>query len=76
MKIEEPLRLECQHFLECLRERRQPLSDGADGLRVLKILAAAQRSLKANGMPIAIDSTIHATAEGDSSARLTAIASS
>src|SRR5215475_14892129 len=55
LKIEEPLRLECQHFLECIREHKQPLSDGADGLRVLKILEAAQRSLKANGMPIAID---------------------
>jgi predicted dehydrogenase len=55
LKIDEPLRLECQHFLECIRERRQPLSDGADGLRVLKVLEAAQRSLKANGMPITVD---------------------
>jgi predicted dehydrogenase len=62
MKIDEPLRLECEHFLECLRERRQPLSDGLDGLRVLRILEAAQRSLKANGMPMAIDSTINGQA--------------
>jgi predicted dehydrogenase len=55
LKIEEPLRLECEHFLKCIREHKQPLSDGADGLRVLKILEAAQRSLKANGMPITID---------------------
>jgi predicted dehydrogenase len=55
LKIEEPLRVECQHFLECIRERKQPLSDGVDGLRVLKILEAAQRSLKANGMPVAIE---------------------
>jgi predicted dehydrogenase len=57
LKVEEPLRLECQHFLDFLRERRQPLSDRADGLRVLSILEAGQRSLKANGMPISIDST-------------------
>ena len=55
LKIEEPLRLECQHFLDCIRARKQPLSDGSDGLRVLRILEAAQRSLKANGLPITID---------------------
>jgi predicted dehydrogenase len=55
VKIEEPLRLECQHFLECIRERKQPLSDGRDGLRVLRVLDAAQRSLRNNGMPIAIE---------------------
>jgi predicted dehydrogenase len=55
LKIEEPLRLECQHFLDCIRARKQPLTDGSDGLRVLKILEAAQRSLKGNGMPITID---------------------
>jgi predicted dehydrogenase len=54
LKIDEPLRLECLHFLECIRERRQPLSDGRDGLRVVKVLDAAQRSLQKNGTPIAI----------------------
>ena len=55
MKIDEPLRLECLHFLECIRERQQPLSDGRDGLRVVKVLDAAQRSLQKNGMPILIE---------------------
>jgi predicted dehydrogenase len=55
MKIEVPLRLECEHFLECVREHKQQLSDGRDGLRVLRVLDAAQRSLRNNGMPIAID---------------------
>jgi predicted dehydrogenase len=55
MKIDEPLRLECLHFLECIRERKQPLSDGRDGLRVVKVLDAAQRSLQKNGVPIAIE---------------------
>lgn len=54
VKIGEPLRLECEHFLACVRERRRPLSDGLDGLRVVKVLDAAQRSLKQNGAPIAI----------------------
>ena len=55
LRIDEPVRLECQHFLECIRDRRRPLSDGRDGLRVVKVLAAAQRSLEKNGMPIPIE---------------------
>jgi predicted dehydrogenase len=55
LKVEEPLRLECQHFLECIRDRKQPLSDGPDGLRVVKVLDAAQQSLLMNGRPIAIE---------------------
>jgi UDP-2-acetamido-3-amino-2,3-dideoxy-glucuronate N-acetyltransferase len=41
----EPLRAECQHFLDCIESRRAPLSDGAEGLRVLRVLDACQRSL-------------------------------
>lgn len=41
----EPLRRECQHFLDCIRTGRQPCSNGLDGLRVVKVLEAAQRSL-------------------------------
>ena len=55
IQLSEPLRLECQHFLDCIRERKQPLSDGCDGLRVTKVLDAAQRSLTQNGAPIAIE---------------------
>lgn len=55
LKVEEPLRLECEHFLKCIREHKQPLSDGRDGLRVLEVLDAAQKSLRNNGIPIAID---------------------
>ena len=55
IQLSEPLRLECQHFLDCIRERKQPLSDGRDGLRVTKVLDAAQRSLTQNGAPIAIE---------------------
>ena len=64
VKMHEPLRLECQHFLDCIHERKQPLSDGRDGLRVVKVLDAAQRSLRANGAPVAIDSMVNRTAIG------------
>jgi len=53
-KAVEPLRLECQHFLDCVRTRATPVSDGEDGLRVVKILATAQRSLKSNGEPLPV----------------------
>jgi predicted dehydrogenase len=42
---DEPLRLECEHFLECVRERRTPLSDGESGLRVVRVLEGLQQSL-------------------------------
>lgn len=50
--MREPLRLECEHFVECVRAGRQPRSDGRDGLRVLRVLAAGQRSLEQGGAPV------------------------
>jgi len=52
--LQEPLRLECLHFLECVRERKAPLSDGASGLAVVRVLAAAQTSLEQGGAPVAL----------------------
>jgi predicted dehydrogenase len=52
ISLQEPLRLECQHFVDCVRDHRAPLTDGADGLRVVRVLAAAQRSLEAGGAPV------------------------
>jgi len=54
ISLQEPLRLECLHFVECVRERKRPLTDGIGGLRVVKVLDAAQRSLKAGGQPVSI----------------------
>jgi predicted dehydrogenase len=45
---DEPLRLECEHFLECVRERRTPISDGESGLRVVRVLEGLQASLDAS----------------------------
>jgi predicted dehydrogenase len=47
----EPLKIECEHFLNCVRDRATPKSDGMDGLRVVDVLEAADRSLKNNGSP-------------------------
>lgn len=41
----EPLRMETQHFLDSIKNHTKPISDGEDGLRVVKILEAAERSL-------------------------------
>lgn len=50
----EPLKLECQHFIDCVRERKTPVSDARDGLRVIRIIEAAQRSMEQDGMPISL----------------------
>lgn len=50
----EPLKIECQHFVDCLHTRNTPVSDGRDGLRVVRILEAAQRSLEMDGIPVKI----------------------
>jgi UDP-2-acetamido-3-amino-2,3-dideoxy-glucuronate N-acetyltransferase len=47
----EPLRLECQHFLDCVRERKNPQTDGENGLRVLRILHACGQSIQQHGQP-------------------------
>ena len=42
----EPLRRECQHFLDCIATRRQPLSHGRHGVEVVRMLAAADKALQ------------------------------
>jgi UDP-2-acetamido-3-amino-2,3-dideoxy-glucuronate N-acetyltransferase len=44
----EPLRAECQHFLECIRTRQTPRTDGQEGLRVLKVLQQCEDALELN----------------------------
>ena len=42
----EPLSLECQHFLDCIKSGETPLTDGEEGSRVLRVLEAAEESMK------------------------------
>ena len=51
---DEPLRNECQHFLDCVASRKAPLTDGASGIQVLKVLQACQNSLQLTGRPVAL----------------------
>ena len=45
----EPLKIECQDFLECIENRKKPIVDGHKGLQVLKVLSDCQRSLEEAG---------------------------
>ena len=53
----EPLQLECSHFIECVRDRTTPRTDGENGLWVLKVLHAAGKSIQDHGKPILIDTS-------------------
>jgi predicted dehydrogenase len=48
----EALGMQTKHFVECLKTRQTPLTDGRAGLEVVKILVASQKSLKGRGMPV------------------------
>ena len=52
--FEEPLRLECLHFVECVLERTRPLTDGNNGVQVVRVIEAAQRSLRDGGSQVRI----------------------
>jgi predicted dehydrogenase len=53
----EPLQRECQHFIECIEKGQQPRTDGLNGFKVVKVLEAAERSLKQDGKPIDLSRT-------------------
>ncbi|MGB2822943.1 MAG: Gfo/Idh/MocA family oxidoreductase [Phycisphaerae bacterium] len=50
----EPLKAECRHFIDCIENDRTPRSDGADGLRVVKVLEAGGTSLARGGEPVSL----------------------
>lgn len=55
IKQYEPLKVECQHFLDCIRTGQIPESSGIEGFKVVQILEAATESLKNGGIPININ---------------------
>mgnify|MGYP001218165214 FL=1 len=50
----EPLREECNHFLNCVSSREEPLTDAKSGIEVLKVLHACQASIGSHGAPVEI----------------------
>ena len=70
LEKKEPLREECQHFIDCITQSLRPKTDGVEALRVLKVLQACQRSLEQDGRIVflkkkesdVLDAFIHETA--------------
>jgi len=54
LSMHEPLKRECEHFVKCIMENKVPLTDGRNGARVVKVLTAAQESLKNGGKVVKI----------------------
>jgi predicted dehydrogenase len=52
---EEPLRRECMHFADCVLTRKPPHTPGEEGVHVLQVLQACQRSLQMNGEPVQVE---------------------
>ena len=50
----EPLREECNHFLDCIQSRKQPLTNAQSGIDVLKVLHACQQSIEQNGVLVSL----------------------
>ncbi|NVM21531.1 MAG: Gfo/Idh/MocA family oxidoreductase [Desulfobacterales bacterium] len=66
--MEEPLKAECRHFLECVNNNQTPRTDGHEGLRVLQILQASQESLDRNGATIRLAQSSKPDVRGEPSA--------
>jgi predicted dehydrogenase len=57
IKQEEPLKVECQHFLDCIRTGGKPLTDGVHGANVVRVLEACTQSLRQQGAAVTFDAT-------------------
>lgn len=55
---DEPLRRECLHFVDCVASRRTPHTPGEEGVEVLRVLQACQRSLQMNGEPVRVEAAL------------------
>jgi len=57
LEMVEPLKAECEHFIESIKGGSRPRTDGGEGLSVLKLLKASQESLDRGGVVIDLDSS-------------------
>jgi predicted dehydrogenase len=69
IRFEEPLRVQCQHFLDCIRDGKAPQTDGYNGMRVVQVVEAAQRSLMNGGERVLVTQNGHGNHEEALSAR-------
>lgn len=54
VKNDEPLKVECQHLIDCIRDGRTPLTSGYAGLEVVRILEGCTESLRLKGAPVTL----------------------
>lgn len=58
IQMQEPLRIECSHFVDCIRTGQTPRTDGRNGLTVVRVLEAAQESLRHDGRTVQLSASI------------------
>jgi predicted dehydrogenase len=56
VEVREPLKDQCKHFVECVTQSLRPFTDGWAGLEIVRVLVAADNSLKQNGAPVSVQS--------------------
>lgn len=59
IKPVEPLKDQCRHFLECVRTKQRPISGGVEGLNVVRVLEAINRSIEGKGIQVAVEGHDH-----------------
>jgi len=64
IEFHEPLRVEAEHFIECVRTGASPITDGQAGLQVVSIIESLQSSLRAGGRSVAIDESLDGLLDG------------
>ena len=54
LKQEEPLKVECHHFLDSITGGKKPLTDGRQGLELVRVLEASSKSLRSGGASVSL----------------------
>jgi len=54
LEVSEPLKNQSSHFLDCVSQGRRPLTDGANGLEVVRVMEAVDRSIRLGGSPVEV----------------------
>ncbi len=65
IKQEEPLKIECQHFLDCIRHGTPPLTNGQRGLELVQILEASSESIRRGGGPVDLNANANVKVNGN-----------
>ncbi|MCM8781182.1 MAG: Gfo/Idh/MocA family oxidoreductase [Candidatus Omnitrophica bacterium] len=55
LDIQEPLMIECQHFIDCIINNKRPLTDGYEGLNIIKVMEAIDKSSRSNNKAVKIE---------------------